>query len=134
MARIGIDRPAAAATGKPEDWAGGGPLGSFPTATFEDLAAVLNAHHDHPVVLDVRRNDERRVSHVDGAVHIPIHELPTRLADVPTDRQVWVHCAAGYRASIAASLLHRAGRDVVAVDDSYDNAHLAGLPIAVPAA
>jgi glyoxylase-like metal-dependent hydrolase (beta-lactamase superfamily II)/rhodanese-related sulfurtransferase len=133
MARIGIDRPAAAATGKPEDWAGGGPLGSFPTATFDDLAAVLNAHH-HPVVLDVRRNDERRVSHVDGTVHIPIHELPTRLAEVPTDRQVWVHCAAGYRASIAASLLHRAGRAVVAVDDAYDNAHLAGLPIAVPAA
>jgi glyoxylase-like metal-dependent hydrolase (beta-lactamase superfamily II)/rhodanese-related sulfurtransferase len=143
MARIGIDRPAAAATGKPEDWAGGGTLGSFPTATFEDLAAVLNAHHDHPdnhahhdrpVVLDVRRNDERRMSHVDGTVHIPIHELPTRLADVSTDRQIWVHCAAGYRASIAASLLHRAGRDVVAVDDAYDNAHLAGLPIAVPAA
>jgi rhodanese-related sulfurtransferase len=136
MARIGIDRPATAATGKPEDWAGGGPLDSFPTATFDDLAAVLNAHHDRvrPVVLDVRRNDERRVSHVDGTVHIPIHELPVRLAEVPTDRRVWVHCAAGYRASIAASLLHRAGRDVVAIHDDYTAAHTAGLPIVVQAA
>ncbi len=134
LARIGIDRPAAAATGKPADWAGGGPLDSYPTATFEDLAAVINEHREHPVVLDVRRNDERRGSNVDGTVHIPIHELPARLHEVPADRRLWVHCAAGYRASIAASLLHRAGRDVVAIDDDYDNARIAGLPIAVPAA
>jgi hydroxyacylglutathione hydrolase len=129
-----IDRPAAAATGKPEDWAGGRDLDSFPTATFEDLAALLNGHHRRPVVLDVRRNDERRDSYMDGTVHIPIHELPTRLAEVPTDRPVWVHCAAGYRASIAASLLHRAGRDVVAIHDDYTAAHTAGLPIVVQAA
>ena len=41
--------------------------------------------------------------------------------------QLWVHCASGYRASIAASLLDRAGRDVVLVDDSYDSAVAAGL-------
>jgi hydroxyacylglutathione hydrolase len=133
LARIGIDRPAAAATGKPEDWAGGGALGSFATATFDDLAAV-RGHHGHPFVLDVRRNDERRDSYVDGTAHIPIHELPARLDEVPADRAVWVHCAAGYRASIAASLLHRAGRDVVAIHDDYIAAHTAGLPIVVQAA
>jgi rhodanese-related sulfurtransferase len=138
LARIGIDRPAAAATGKPGDWAGGAELDSFPTATFEDLAVLLNGHHDHPerrpVVLDVRRNDERRDSYVDGTVHIPIHELPARLDEVPGNRQVWAHCAAGYRASIAASLLHRAGRDVVAIDDDYTAARTTGLPIVVQAA
>jgi hydroxyacylglutathione hydrolase len=134
LTRIGIDRPAAAATGKPEDWADGQPLDSFPVATFEDLAALFNGHRVHPLVLDVRRNDERRDSYVDGTVHIPIHELPTRLDEVPTDRPVWVHCAAGYRASIAASLLHRAGRDVVAIHDDYTAAHTAGLPIVVQAA
>jgi rhodanese-related sulfurtransferase len=41
---------------------------------------------------------------------------------------VWVHCAAGYRASIAASFLDAAGRTVVAVDDEYDRAARAGLP------
>lgn len=118
LARIGIDRPAAAATGKPEDWAVGGYLDSFPTATVEDLAVVLNGHHAHPVVLDVRRDDKRRDSYVDGTSHTPIHELAVCLDEVPGDRPVWVHCAAGYRASIVASLLHRAGRDVVAIHDS----------------
>ena len=69
-----------------------------------------------------------------GTVHIPIHELPARLAELSGDRQVWVHCAAGYRAAIAASLLHRAGRAVVAINDDYTAAHTAGLPIVVQAA
>ena len=34
--------------------------------------------------------------------------------------ELWVHCQSGYRAGIAASLLHRMGRDVVHVDDSWD--------------
>lgn len=44
--------------------------------------------------------------------------------------EVWVHCAGGYRASIAASLLDAAGREVVAVEDSFEPAAaLAGLPV-----
>jgi rhodanese-related sulfurtransferase len=69
------------------------------------------------------------MSHISGAVHIPLHQLPGRLADVPAG-EVWVHCGAGYRASIAASFLDAAGRTVVAVDDDYDRAAPAGLPVA----
>ena len=65
-------------------------------------------------------------AHIDGAVNIPLHELPGRLDEVP-DGEVWVHCAGGYRASIAASLLDAAGRTVVVVDDNFDNAEKVGL-------
>jgi len=65
--------------------------------------------------------------HLDGAAHLPLHELPSRMAEVPAG-QVWVHCAAGYRAALAASLLAAAGRDVVLIDDQYDNRAAAGLP------
>ncbi|MEU6411699.1 MBL fold metallo-hydrolase [Microbispora sp. NPDC046933] len=117
LARIGIDRPAAAATGKPTEWTGGDEPRTMPTATFADLAAVRRRRPI--VVLDVRREVEWRESHVPGAVHIPLHELPARLGEVP-DGEVWTHCATGYRASIAASILAAAGRDVVAVHDEYD--------------
>jgi len=80
------------------------------------------------VILDVRRDQEWNDSHITGAVHIPIHELPSRLADVP-DGEIWVHCGAGYRASVAASFLDAAGRTVVAVDDDYERAARAGLPL-----
>jgi rhodanese-related sulfurtransferase len=43
--------------------------------------------------------------------------------------EVWVHCASGFRASIGASLLSRAGRQVVHVDDHWEQAEAAGLPV-----
>lgn len=148
LVRVGIDRPAAAATGTPADWVRDGDTpGSFPRGTFADLAGragqaakagqagqagqadEASATPAGTVVLDVRRAAERRAAgYVEGSVHIPIHTLPQRLADVPAG-EVWVHCAGGMRAAIAASLLDAAGRDVVAVDDSFDSAAQAGLTV-----
>ncbi|HEU4422724.1 MAG TPA: rhodanese-like domain-containing protein, partial [Pilimelia sp.] len=125
LVRIGIDRPAAHATGGPSEWAGGGELASFPRATFADLARVRR--HRPVVVLDVRRGLEWAAGHLDGAVHIPLHELRERLDDVP-EGEVWVHCATGYRASVAASVLAAAGRHVVSVDDDFDDAPADGRP------
>ncbi len=126
LVRIGIDRPAAAATGGPGEWAGGQPLRSYPVARYADLEAVR--HHRPVTVLDVRRKQEWAESHVQGAVHIPLHELPARLSEVPAG-EIWVHCQAGYRAAVAASLLDAAGYVVVAIDDEYDRAAQAGLAL-----
>jgi glyoxylase-like metal-dependent hydrolase (beta-lactamase superfamily II)/rhodanese-related sulfurtransferase len=128
LVRIGIDRPAAQATGGPRDWSTDEPVG-FPTATFSDLAQVR--HHREVVVLDVRRSDEHDAAAIAGAVNVPIHELPRRLDEVPAG-EVWVHCAGGYRASVAASFLSAAGRRLVAVDDTFDNAEAAGLHLVGP--
>ena len=126
LARIGIDRPAAIATGKPEDWASGQPLASFPVADFAALAA---ARRERPVtVLDVRRDLEWAAGHVDGAVHIPLHELAGRMSEIPAG-ELWVHCQAGYRSAVAASLLQAAQREVTAVDDDFGHAAEAGLPV-----
>ncbi|HXV93957.1 MAG TPA: rhodanese-like domain-containing protein, partial [Pseudonocardia sp.] len=125
LVRIGIDRPAAMATGGPAEWAGDAPLGSFPRATFADLARAL-AGDEAPVVLDVRRDRERAESRIAGSVHVPIHELPDRIGEVPAG-PVWVHCAGGYRASIAAALLAARGHEVVAVDDAFDHARELGI-------
>jgi len=130
LVRIGIDRPAAHATGGPEDWSPDKPA-SFPTATFADLEQVR--HHRAVVVLDVRRTEEHGSARIEGAVNIPIHELPRRIGEVPPG-EVWVHCAAGYRASIAASFLDAAGRGLVAIDDQFENAAKAGLPLVGPEA
>jgi glyoxylase-like metal-dependent hydrolase (beta-lactamase superfamily II)/rhodanese-related sulfurtransferase len=130
LVRIGIDRPAAHATGGPKDWSDRD-LGSFETATFADLAQVR--HHRPVVVLDVRRVDEHEKAAIDGAVNIPIHEIPRRVDEVP-EGEVWVHCAGGYRASVAASFLAAAGRDLVSIDDSFENAEKVGLHLVGPEA
>jgi len=127
LVRVGIDRPAAAATGDPGGWVREGEApASFPRATFADLAGRYPA--EGVVVLDVRRGSERAGGYIEGSVHIPVHALHRRLDEVPAG-EVWVHCAGGMRAAIAASLLDAAGREVVAVDDSFDAAEKAGLTV-----
>jgi hydroxyacylglutathione hydrolase len=125
LARIGIDRLAAAAAGQPADWSGGQPLASIRLVKFGDLADRVSSR-PAPVVLDVRRRLEWAEGHVAGAIHIPFPDLPARLADVPPG-EVWVHCQSGYRAMFAASLLAARGRDAVSVNDHFSNAAPAGL-------
>lgn len=125
LVRIGIDQLAGSATGEPQEWTDA-ELGSFPRATFADLAQVR--HHRPVTVLDVRRATEHDESHIEGSVNTPIHEILGRVDELP-DGEVWVHCASGYRASIAASVVAASGRRVVAVDDSFERAGGAGLPI-----
>ncbi|MEV6163698.1 MBL fold metallo-hydrolase [Streptomyces sp. NPDC052052] len=130
LVRVGIDRPAAAAIGGPSDWLRPDEApASFRRAVFADLAAELSQAGERPVVLDVRRDSERAGGFIEGSVHIPVHTLHKRIDEVPAG-EVWVHCAGGMRAGIAASLLDAAGRDVVAVDEGFDQAADAGLTIA----
>lgn len=124
LTRIGIDELAAAASGPVRQWAGDEPLQAFPVASFGEFAGV---RAQRPVVLlDVRRDAEWRSARISGAVHIPLHDLAGRAGEIP-DGQVWVHCQAGYRASVAASLLQAAGRDVVLIDDDFGQAERSGL-------
>lgn len=124
LARIGIDRPSGVAVGPLDRIGAGHPTGGYRVASFAELAGEPG---DISVV-DVRRADEYHDAHISRATNIPIHQLLEHLHHVPAG-QLWVHCASGSRAAIAASLLHRAGHDVVLVDDDFDNASSAGLSI-----
>ncbi|SEO70169.1 MBL fold metallo-hydrolase [Trujillonella endophytica] len=117
LVRIGIDRLAGAAIGSPEALAAGRELASYPVSDFSGLAAAMAADPDL-VVLDARRADERAGGGVRGSLHIPIHDLPGRLDEVPSG-DVWVYCGSGYRAAIAASMLARAGGRPVLIDGGY---------------
>ena len=128
LVRIGLDRPAAMGTGGPDRWAGAeAELASYRRASFAELAAALDSDKP-PVVLDVRRAQERRAEFLPGSTHIPIHEVLDRLDEVPTG-PVWVHCAGGYRAGVVTALLAARGHDVVAVDDAFDHARQLGLTV-----
>jgi glyoxylase-like metal-dependent hydrolase (beta-lactamase superfamily II)/rhodanese-related sulfurtransferase len=92
------------------------------TYRVADFVALANAvGSGEMTVLDVRQPDEFTESHVRGAVNIPLQELIDRVNVLPVG-EVWVHCASGYRASIAASILDRHGRDVVLIDDEFGRA------------
>ncbi|MEO8899633.1 MAG: MBL fold metallo-hydrolase [Candidatus Dormibacter sp.] len=131
LARIGVDEPIAALRETADTEMTRASAHSYPRMDFAAAAAEIEDRSG--TVLDVRRDDEWRGGHIRGAVHVPLPELLERLGEVPP-RQLWVHCASGFRASIAASLLSRSGFDVVLIDDDFEQAAPAGLVIDRPAA
>jgi hydroxyacylglutathione hydrolase len=64
---------------------------------------------DGPLVLDIRNPREWATKHIEGSVNIPLNHLQERMAEIPRNRRIAVHCAGGYRSSIAASILHQYG-------------------------
>ena len=73
------------------------------------MAADELASAEPPLVLDIRNPSEWATKHIAGSINIPLSHLQARIAEVPRDRRIAVHCASGYRSSIAASILHRCG-------------------------
>jgi rhodanese-related sulfurtransferase len=85
-----------------------------PRMTAAALAAELCTTHP-PRVVDVRSESEWEEGHIDHSLNIPLPHLLERLNEVPTEQKLIVHCASGYRSSIAASLLEKT-RKAEAID------------------
>ncbi|MCB0896740.1 MAG: MBL fold metallo-hydrolase [Nocardioides sp.] len=94
-----------------------------------DWAAFRDATHaqDTPVVVDVRQRDEYDDGHLPGALHLPLQDVDLRGHELPRG-ELWVHCRSGYRAGIAASILHRLGHRVVHVDDAWERVAELAIP------
>jgi hydroxyacylglutathione hydrolase len=87
---------------------------------IEDRAVTL---------LDVRAATEFNVGHVAGAEHRFLGTLLRKIDLVPKDKPVVAQCLAGGRSAIAASILQRAGFDVVNMEGGYQAWVDAGLPV-----
>ncbi|GAA5483567.1 molybdopterin-synthase adenylyltransferase MoeB [Haloferula sargassicola] len=91
---------------------------SMPAISVEQLDELLAAG---PVPLvDVRRPDEHAVSSIPGSLLIPLQELEKRVAEVPHDGRVYIHCKSGGRSSHAVKLLRELGLDAVNVAGGID--------------
>jgi hydroxyacylglutathione hydrolase len=103
----------------------GRPAGMVPQMSVVDLAAKRYGL----VVLDVRGRAEWDEGHIPGAIHVPLGELQERMAEVPADQPVAVHCQGGGRSAIAASVLEAAGRQAVSnVTGGFGEWVRSGLP------
>jgi glyoxylase-like metal-dependent hydrolase (beta-lactamase superfamily II)/rhodanese-related sulfurtransferase len=82
------------------------------TATTERVSAPVSADRvarGEAILVDVRTPRERDQKHVAGSLSLPLNHLAERASELPADRALLLHCAGGYRSSIAASLLQRLG-------------------------
>ena len=82
------------------------------------------------LLLDVREQWEWNEHHVPGAVHIPMQQVPSRLEEIPEDRDVYVYCKVGGRSARVVDYLRRHGRERAAnVSGGIDAWIEAGLPV-----
>jgi rhodanese-related sulfurtransferase len=83
--------------------------GPIPTLEVRDLPDPVP---DELHILDVREELEWRHGHIDGAVHVPLGQLPARMGEVP-EGPVVVVCKVGGRSAQAVAYLGASGYDVV---------------------
>lgn len=81
---------------------------SIPTVTVEELKKLREERHPH-LLVDVRQPDEHETCRIEGAVLIPLPELPNRLSELPKDKTLIVHCHHGGRSARAVGFLCQQG-------------------------
>jgi hydroxyacylglutathione hydrolase len=83
---------------------------------------------DAPQIVDVRRRREWEGGHIPGARNIYIADLLERAGDLDPEQPVVTYCGTGYRASIASSLLEKAGFEVKNIPGSMSAWREADFP------
>jgi hydroxyacylglutathione hydrolase len=109
LGRIGFDHVGGYLRGGMEALAGRPDLVRQIDRVSAPMLAEELASAEPPLVLDVRNPGEWAAGHIEGSVNIPLNHLQERIAEVPRGRRIAVHCAGGYRSSIAASILDQHG-------------------------
>ena len=114
LIRIGLDDVSGYVVADLDTWAAAG----LPVQRVEQMGAGEAAERvarGEAQVLDVRNQAEFALGHIDGALHVPVERLSQGDADgLDRERPVVVVCAAGYRSSLATSLLKQRGHEHVA--------------------
>jgi hydroxyacylglutathione hydrolase len=132
LSMVGLDRVAGYLRPEAlEAWtAAGRTLSVTKQMSVDELAAAMQA--GEVSVLDVRDPAEWAGGHLPGVANVPLGYLQDRLAEVPRDRPVVVHCQGGGRSAIAASMLEARGVDAVNLAGGYRGWAGAGRPVERP--
>jgi hydroxyacylglutathione hydrolase len=131
LVRVGLDAIRGWLEGGMNAWRQEGlPIATLPQMSIPELAAALD-RGGAVDVLDVRADGEWNDGHIEGALHVHGGVVEDRLDDIPRNgRPLAVICGSGYRSTVAASVLKRAGfGDVRNVPGGMRGWRSAGLPV-----
>jgi hydroxyacylglutathione hydrolase len=109
LLRVGIDHVLGYVNGGFPAWrAANLPVAQVTRMSARDFHERVT-HSDLLTLVDVRTRQEFEQGHIAGAVNLPVGTLLSQTAEIPRHLPVATVCEAGYRSSLAASLLARAG-------------------------
>jgi hydroxyacylglutathione hydrolase len=109
LLRVGLDRIEGHVAGGFDAWKDAAlPVATLSVRSPSDLK-IARESHEPLTLVDVRTPKEFLAGHIEGAINIPLGELRSRIDDVPRGGAIATMCEAGYRSSLAASILEREG-------------------------
>ncbi len=111
LARVGFDKVEGYLKGGFEAWRKSGePIDLLIEVEADELGMDL-LHDDNVEVIDVRKENEFAEGHIKNAINLPLSDLTdiVQIANIDPNKNLYVHCAGGYRSTIASSLLKRQG-------------------------
>lgn len=97
-------------------------MSDVPETTVQQLPSDV-------VLLDVREDDEWAAGHAPGAVHVPLQQIPVRLAELPQTDPLLVVCRSGVRSAQATAWLRQQGLPAVNVAGGMKAWAAAGRPV-----
>ncbi|MDA0213850.1 MAG: rhodanese-like domain-containing protein, partial [Planctomycetota bacterium] len=103
-------------------------LEKTPEVSVKEAASELQ----NSFILDVRGASEYALGCVDGSCNVAYTRLSTKLAQIPKDKRVLVHCALGGRSATATAMLRRLGYDAANVAGGFEAWKQAQLPVSAP--
>ena len=111
LARVGFDKIEGFLNGGFEAWQNAGEEVDLIIEIEADELAMDLPHDENLVVIDVRNESEYASGHIEGAINLPLKDMndPGQIAMLPETGNLYLHCASGYRSTIAASLIKRQG-------------------------
>ena len=119
LIRIGYDRLNGFVDGGIDGWRSAGLEVEVSKRIDLDALDALWSQPGAPMIIDVRQRNEFHTGHIPGALNIELGELQDHLDGLPREVPIVIVRAAGMRATIAASILHRDGRENVQVVDEH---------------
>lgn len=96
-----------------------------------DPKSAYESRHELQI-LDVRESFEWKMGHIEGAQHIPMGEITTRLDDIGDDKSLVAVCRSGNRSSQVTQFLRDKGFEIENLDGGLKAWAKAGLPVVSP--
>jgi len=129
LARVGYENVIGYLDGGMQSWLSAGKkTDAVTTIQAEDIKQYYdNADY---VILDVRKPSEFENEHIKNAINIQLSEIDLRAGELDADKKYIIHCAAGYRSMMAASILKEKGfNNFVNVAGGWGSIKKTSLPL-----
>ncbi|MCE7061620.1 rhodanese-like domain-containing protein [Dyadobacter sp. CY343] len=129
LARVGYDHTIGYLNGGFQTWeASGKEVDSIKSISANEFEADFEKGGLE--IIDVRKPDEFASGHIEGAKNLPLDYINDLMEEFPKDKNLYIHCAGGYRSMVAASILKSRGIEgVINIEGGFGAVSKTKVPV-----